>query len=60
MRNIIEECTITTDSVVVKTRVIGDIHSGTGMLPEEKYVIEKYIIVDNKIHLDAVFQEIIA
>jgi len=57
MKATIEECVITTDSVVIKTRVVGDIHSGTGMLPEEKYIIEKYIVVNNKLHLDNVFEE---
>lgn len=59
MKTIIEELNITTDSIFVKTRVVGDIHSGTGMLPDEKLVVEKYKIVDNKIILDAISEEIV-
>lgn len=54
MKTIIEQCDVTSTTVKLVTRVVGDIHSGTGMLPEEKIVTEYYIVVDNKIVLEKI------
>lgn len=56
MKNEIMEVIVGQTSISIRTKVTGDIISGTGMLPEEKLVHEFYEVIDGKIVLVGVSQ----